>query len=135
MRAVFLIVLITLMVVVSAPAFAFWTKQAPAPEPSPSVEKPLEIAKPAVNFWGNHLRAEKVAQAKMVFANPTPAQMSTFDEPVPVMKVYKLQESCNPLPKYLGGSSGPSSPASVPEPGSIAVLGVGLVGLLVKRRR
>ena len=135
MRAAFLIVIITLTVVVSAPAFAWWATKASAPELA--LASPLQIGKPSSAFWGKHLRSEQIAQPKTVFVDPSPVELSALDnrDPEPVVKVYKLQSNFNPLPRYLGGSSGPRSPGAIPEPASFIALVAGLVGLLIKRGR
>jgi hypothetical protein len=72
-----------------------------------------------------------------MFVDPSPAELSTLEnpDPEPAVKVYKLQSNFNPLPRYMGGSSGPRSPGAIPELASFIALGAGLVGLLIRRGR
>ena len=146
MRATCLISLATLMLVVSAPAFASWTEQVPEPEPAvetpDAMPAPLEVQTSEVALGLSNQETLKPAEMKLTFSGFKPAATSLgiyagepeTDEPEPFMKVYKLQQTFKPYPAFLR-RNGPASAASVPEPGSLVALGAGLIGLMIRRRK
>ena len=109
MRAICLISLATLMLMVSAPAFASWTEQVfePVVENVAGMPAPLAVQE----YLGENT-----------------------DEPPSYMKVYRLQQTFKPYPAFLNRNS-PANPATVPEPGSLVALGAGLIGLMIRRRK
>ena len=139
MRAARPVILITLMILASAPAFGSWidrlAKAAPlavyaGPPPQTPVLRVAEV--PALT---SHPKICRPIKAKVVFTvnhEPPVCLSDAPRSPAAWEVVYKTADDSRPLQRFLSGQGGAGL---VPEPGSMAVLGAGIVGLLLRLRR